>query len=149
VSGASARPAAERDVAAIVALRDSALAELAALRGGDRYPARALPAPGDPTRPLWVGELAGTVVGYLAASAAGIAGSIDAVYVDQGCRAVGVGGAMMALAIAWFADVGCTGVDALALPGARGTKNFFEENGFTARLLVVHRRLPQRVGPPL
>jgi hypothetical protein len=48
---------------------------------------------------------------------------------------------MMAEALAWMGRIGCTGVDALALPGARATKNFFEENGFTARLLVVHRPL--------
>jgi GNAT superfamily N-acetyltransferase len=141
VSGASARPAAEPDIAAVAALREAALAEVAGLRGGDRYPARPLPAPGDPARPLWVGELAGAVVGYLAASTAGSAGTVEAVYVDPGCRAVGVGQAMMELALAWFAEAGCTGVDALSLPGARATKNFFEENGFTARLLVVHRRL--------
>jgi GNAT superfamily N-acetyltransferase len=141
VSGPSARPAAAPDVAAIAALREAALAELAGLRGADLYPARPLPAPGDPARPLWVGELAGAVVGYLAASATGATGAIDAVYVDPGCRAVGVGQAMVDVALDWFVGAGCTGVDALALPGARATKNFFEENGFTARLLVVHRRL--------
>jgi len=146
VSGASARPAAVPDVAAIAALREAALAELAGLRGADRYPVQPLPAPGDPARPLWVGELAGAVVGYLAASAAGTLGAIEAVYVDPGCRAVGVGRAMTELALDWFAGSGCTGVDALALPGARATKNFFEENGFTARLLVVHRRLDGRAG---
>jgi hypothetical protein len=36
---------------------------------------------------------------------------------------------------------GCSGVDATALPGNRATKNFFEESGFTARLLVMHHRL--------
>lgn len=50
------------------------------------------------------------------------------------------------MALDWFVGAGCTGVDALALPGARATKNFFEENGFTARLLVVHRRLDGRAG---
>ena len=49
--------------------------------------------------------------------------------------------ALFAEALAWMGRIGCTGVDALALPGARATKNFFEENGFTARLLVVHRPL--------
>jgi len=134
------------DVAAIAALREAALAELAGLRGADRYPVQPLPAPGDPARPLWVGELAGAVVGYLAASAAGTLGAIEAVYVDPGCRAVGVGRAMTELALDWFVEAGCSGVDGLTLPGARATKNFFEENGFTARLLVVHRRLDGRAG---
>ncbi len=33
------------------------------------------------------------------------------------------------------------GVDTLALPGHRAAKNFFEESGFTARALVMHRAL--------
>ena len=37
------------------------------------------------------------------------------------------------------------GVDATALPGDRLTKNFFESNGFTARLLIMHRRLDGEV----
>jgi GNAT superfamily N-acetyltransferase len=141
VSGAAARLLAAADVEAVAALRETALAEIGELRGGRLYPARALPEPGDPDRPCWVGELAGTVVGYLAASASGTLGAIDGVYVDPGCRAVGVGTAMMTGALAWMERMGCTGVDALALPGARATKNFFEESGFTARLLVVHRTL--------
>jgi GNAT superfamily N-acetyltransferase len=141
VSGVRARPIAAADVAAISSLRAAAIAEIGEIRGGPLYPARALPEPGDPDHPLWVGELEGTVVGYLSASASDTLGAIEAVYVDPGCRAVGVGGAMIAEALAWMGRIGCTGVDALALPGARATKNFFEENGFTARLLVVHRRL--------
>jgi N-acetylglutamate synthase-like GNAT family acetyltransferase len=88
-----------------------------------------------------VGEIDATVVGYLAASMSGTTGVIDAVYVDPGCRAVGVGEALLGEALAWMAGAGCDAVDAHALPGARQTKNFFEESGFTARLLVVSRRL--------
>ncbi|MGH9181071.1 MAG: hypothetical protein ACRDY5_05080 [Acidimicrobiales bacterium] len=43
--------------------------------------------------------------------------------------------------LAWFGDRRCAGIDAVALPGQRATKNFFEGNGFTARLIVMHRRL--------
>jgi GNAT superfamily N-acetyltransferase len=136
-----ARPVAASDVAAVGALCEAARAEIAGLRGGAQYPVRALPAPGDPLRPLWVGEIDATVVGYLTASLSGTAGVIDAVYVDPGCRAVGVGAALLAEALAWMASAGCDTVDAQALPGARQTKNFFEESGFTARLLVVSRRL--------
>ena len=35
----------------------------------------------------------------------------------------------------------CIGADALALPGNRATKNFFEQNGFVARSIVMHRPL--------
>jgi len=141
VSVASARLVAAADVADVATLRRAALEEISAVRGGPLYPARPLPPPGVEDRPLWVGELAGTVVGYLAATAEGSLGAVTAVYVDPGCRAVGVGTAMVTEALAWMIRKGCTGADALALPGARATKNFFEESGFTARLLVVHRPL--------
>jgi ribosomal protein S18 acetylase RimI-like enzyme len=69
-------------------------------------------------------------------------GVITDLYVDEGARAVGVGEAMMGSLLEWFRARGCAGVDATALPGNRATKNFFEESGFTARLLVMHHRLP-------
>jgi len=141
VTLAAARLAVPQDAASVEALRVAALVEIDALRGGERYPVRTLPAPGDPARPLWVGEIAGTVVGFLAASRSGTTGTVDAVYVDAQCRAVGVGAAMLDAAVAWMRAMRCDAVDATALPGARQTKNFFEEAGLTARLLVVHRRL--------
>ena len=36
---------------------------------------------------------------------------------------------------------GCFGVDSLALPGDRHTKNFFESFGLVARAIIVHRSL--------
>ena len=141
---AAARPATGADMRSVAALRARALEELRAVRGGELYAAREavdLPPAGDPDRPVWVGELAGAVVGYLTGSVADRLGAIDGVYVDPGCRAVGVGEAMINEALAWFRARQCIGVDATALPGARATKNFFEETGFTARLLVMHRPL--------
>jgi GNAT superfamily N-acetyltransferase len=146
---ATARPASAADRSAMEGLRAFALAEMSALRGGELYgdrEARALPDPGDETRPVWVGVLHGATVGYLVARieplpGGRVLGIVDAVYVEPGCRAVGVGEAMMAAALEWFRERRCVGVDAIALPGARSTKNFFEESGFTARLLVMHHRL--------
>ena len=43
--------------------------------------------------------------------------------------------------LAWAGEQGCVGVDALALPGDRATKNFFETFGLVARAIVVHRDL--------
>jgi GNAT superfamily N-acetyltransferase len=60
-------------------------------------------------------------------------------FVDEGARSVGVGEAIVELLVAFCAEAGCIGLDALALPGARAAKNFFEESGFTARALVMHR----------
>jgi GNAT superfamily N-acetyltransferase len=67
-------------------------------------------------------------------------GVVEAIYVEPQARAVGVGEALMDTALDWFRRRGCAGVDAVALPGARLTKNFFEEFGFTSRLLVMHHR---------
>jgi ribosomal protein S18 acetylase RimI-like enzyme len=149
VRPASARLAATGDTAVLTALRQAALSEQATLRGGAVYSARearSLPEVGEADHPLWVGVLAGEVVGYLAArtddlASAGRLGVIESLYVAPPCRAVGVGEAMMAEALVWFGTQGCAGVDAIALPGARATKNFFEESGFTSRLLVMHHRL--------
>jgi len=145
---ATARRSTVDDSSVVAALREAALVEQAPLRGGELYTAREarpLPAADDADRALWVGDLAGVVVGYLAGRTedlvTGRLGVVEALYVDPDCRAVGVGEAMMALALDWFASLGCVGVDAIALPGARATKNFFEESGFTSRLLVMHHRL--------
>ena len=43
--------------------------------------------------------------------------------------------------IEWCRAQGCFGVDSLALPGDRHTKNFFESFGLVARAIVVHRSL--------
>ena len=52
-----------------------------------------------------------------------------------------VGRAMAESLMSWCRSQGCSGVDASALPGSRAVKSFFEANGFTARLLVMHRPL--------
>ncbi len=69
-------------------------------------------------------------------------GVVEAIYVEPAARQVGVGEAMVEAVLAWCAGRGCHGVDAPALPGSRPAKAFFEEHGFVARLLVMHRPLP-------
>jgi GNAT superfamily N-acetyltransferase len=71
-------------------------------------------------------------------------GVIDDIFVEDEARGVGVGEAMMADLVAWCTEQGCVGIDAMALPGHRATKNFFEESGFTARKLVMHHVLKER-----
>ena len=66
---------------------------------------------------------------------------IEDIYVDPGARAVGVGETLMNHLIDWCRARGCFGVDSLALPGDRETKNFFESFGLVARAIVVHRPL--------
>ncbi len=68
-------------------------------------------------------------------------GVITDLFVDEGARSVGVGEAMADALVAHCRAHGCVGIDAPALPGHRAAKNFFETHGFTARALVMHRRL--------
>ncbi len=94
---------------------------------------------------VWVGTVDQVVVGFGTGRVkelrdGGLLGVIDALYVHPEARGIGVGEAVMEELLAWFKEQGCMGVDAMALPGMRETKNFFEENGFSARLLVVHHR---------
>ena len=101
--------------------------------------------PGD-TAHLLVGEYEGVVVGLLAVTASpgprGLTnGLIECCYVETGARGVGVGTALMDAAVAWCTERGCSGVDALALPGDRTTKQRLEAAGFSARLLTLSRRL--------
>ncbi len=95
---------------------------------------------------LWVGEYAGAIVGFASVEAETLAdgrllGVVRELYVLPDAREVGVGEVMMDAIVAWCSARGCIGVDALALPGDRSTKNFFETFGLVARAIVVHRSL--------
>ena len=70
-----------------------------------------------------------------------IVGELDDFAVDAEAREVGIGEAMMNLAIERLLAAGGTGIGARALPGDRETKNFFESFGLKARQLLVHRDL--------
>ncbi len=146
-----ARSAGTADLPTLVELARTARREQADHRGGPLLVARHCrsepldlafaEALADPTTGLWAGTIDGVPVGYALASADGEIAVIEELHVDPQARAVGVGEAILDAVVAWAAEVGCTGIDAFALPGARETKNFFETFGLTARLLVLHRDL--------
>jgi GNAT superfamily N-acetyltransferase len=73
-------------------------------------------------------------------------GVISDLFVEPDARAVGVGEAMAEALVAFCTARGCIGIDTLALPGHRAAKNFFEESGFTARAIVMHRLLDRPDG---
>jgi ribosomal protein S18 acetylase RimI-like enzyme len=73
-------------------------------------------------------------------------GVVTDLFVEPDARAVGVGESMADALVAFCEAQGCIGIDTLALPGHRAAKNFFEESGFTARAIVMHRRLDRRGG---
>ena len=152
----AARPATGDDVPRLAELVAEAVAEQAEGRGGRIWSARearAVPADAslaelvaDPGALVLAGTIDGTIVGYAVAVTEELRtgdrlGVVTDVFVDPGARAVGVGEALLDQVVAWCDDAGCIGIDALALPGNRETKNFFESVGFTARAIVVHRRL--------
>ena len=63
------------------------------------------------------------------------------VYVTAKARRIGVGDALINGARTTAKSRGCSRIDALALPGDRDTKNLFERNGLTARMIVASRPL--------
>jgi ribosomal protein S18 acetylase RimI-like enzyme len=144
------------DLERVTQLAEAAATELAGQRGGSIWVRReARPSPQrdglaamltDSEAHLVVGTIDGTVVGYGVARLeplhdGAVLGVVSDLYVEPEARGVGVGESMMTDLVAWCEDRGCVGVDSLALPGDRATKNFFESFGLVARAIVVHRRL--------
>jgi GNAT superfamily N-acetyltransferase len=151
-----ARTATAEDLPTIAKLAAEAAEEKAAQKGGavwSRRERRAEPVEADlasaldsPDHEVAVGTLDGTVLGYAAARVerlgdGGLLGILDDLYVEPGARELGVGEALMDHVVAWCRAAGCFGIDSLALPGDRSTKNFFESFGLVARAIVVHRSL--------
>lgn len=66
---------------------------------------------------------------------------IHILYVLKDARGVGAGEAMMTALSEWSQARGCTSMDAIALPGDRSTKNFFESHGMSARALTLSKQL--------
>lgn len=152
----AARPATHEDVPRLAELNRLAVKDLAAFRGGGIYAAREARAEpiedgfaaaiDDDDQCVVVGTIDDVPIGYAAAHVETLRdgsrlGVVSDIFVESEARAIGVGEAMMNALLAWLRERGCSGVDALALPGDRTTKNFFEESGFTARLLVMHHRM--------
>jgi ribosomal protein S18 acetylase RimI-like enzyme len=150
------RPAAVEDLSRIAELAELARQELVPMKGGALWSAReAVAEPFDDAYGalidrddalVVVGTVDETVVGFGVLTLERLRtdetlGVISDLFVEPGAREVGVGEAMADDLVAFCATRGCTGIDALALPGHRTTKNFFEGFGFTARALVMHRAL--------
>lgn len=152
----TARPATVDDLPALEHLATEAVEELTPHRGGAvwrRQLARPIP-PGDSLRSdledpdvlVVAGALDDTVIGYGVLRIERLQdgsklGVISDLFTLEGARGVSVGEEVMGFLIAWAEEHGCFGVDSLALPGDRHTKNFFESFGLVARAIVVHRAL--------
>ncbi len=66
---------------------------------------------------------------------------VEVLYVEPEARGVSVGQHLMEATMQRASAAGCTQIEALALPGDRSTKNFFESFGLKARLLTVQSAL--------
>ncbi len=158
----TARVANATDLDRLVELAREAIEELRPTKGGDvwaRTAGRAEPvedalrsALTDHDHLVVVGAVEEAVVGYGVARFnelrdGGRLGVIGDLFVEPDFRGVGVGEAMMDLLVDWCEEQGCFGVDSVALPGNRPTKNFFETFGLVARAIVVHRAFTAEDAP--
>lgn len=150
------RPAVADDLPRLVDLAALGVAELEPGRGGrvwgrtaarrPPYEARFTAELADPDVLVLVGTIDGSAVGYTVChldqvADGGVLGVIDDIFTEPRARGIGVGDSMIEATLAWCTERGCIGVDSLALPGDRHTKNFFEAHGLVARAIVVHRDL--------
>lgn len=144
------RRAAPQDATALAELEVEARRGIEGQRGADRWLA-SVPVVGDRwaqrcADPGWlvlVGGIDDVVLGMLAAELPGDDGVavIEQVFVSEGARELGLGDAMVEVVLEELRACGAKAVDATALPGDRQTKNLYERNGLTARLITVSRRL--------
>lgn len=149
------RPATAGDLDVVADLATTAIAELRPMRGGEvwyRQVARREPTKSslfddlnDGGATVLVGCIDDTIVGYAAARVEhvreGKLAVVSDLYVLEGARAVGIGESLMDALLDWARDRNCFGIDSIALPGDRQTKNFFESFGLKARAIIVHRSL--------
>ncbi|HEX4868747.1 MAG TPA: GNAT family N-acetyltransferase [Acidimicrobiales bacterium] len=151
------RAAVSADVPRLAELAAAAIAELSSGRGGAVWArTQARRAPFEPAleaaiaaddHHVVVGSLDGVVLGYGVARVEVLAdggrlGVVDDLYTEPDGRELGIGELVMGALVDWCRQQGCFGVDSLALPGDRHTKNFFESFGLVARAIIVHRSLP-------
>jgi GNAT superfamily N-acetyltransferase len=152
----ASRPAGEHDIARIAELAVVMRAELSVMKGGAIWLQReAWPEPlehsyralleRDDTLVV-VGTIDDVVLGFGAAlieplRSGDALGVVTDLFVEEAAREVGIGEEIMDDLIAFCVGRHCIGIDGMALPGHRATKNFFEEHHFTARMLTMHHRL--------
>jgi GNAT superfamily N-acetyltransferase len=144
----AARPARAGDRERISELRAQFFTELRAYRGGELWVRERMTAARLDESGAFVGTLDDAVVGYGIVEVTelrdgGRIGTVTELFVEPEAREVGVGETLVGKLLEWCREHRCSWVDATALPGHRAAKNFFEEQGFVARSLTMHRRLDE------
>ena len=148
------RPAGPADRELVAALARDARSDARAKRGGvllvdeglRQEPLETTLVTGSPDELVILGTIDDVAVGYALVQVRDLPsgerlGVVEELYVDPEGRGVSVGEAMMDDLVAFCRAAGAVGIDAVALPGDRATKNFFETFGLVARAIVVHRSL--------
>ncbi len=143
------RRATATDAADLELLQDLARHGLEPVRGGALRLAECAPVTdwlalnSDPQRAIFVGTLDDAVVSYMVVelSPEKHRGLITHAFVETEARELGLGDAMLEMAIAVVRKAGLAGIEAVALPGDRETKNMYERAGLTARKLTVYKSL--------
>ena len=105
----------------------------------------------EPAAHLFVGEIDDVVFGFLHGTVGALLpqaggeriGTVEHVFTARPARGVGVGEAMIECFLELLDGEGVRLVDAVAPPGQRLTKNFFESHGFKARRIVMHRAVEE------
>ncbi|MEA2023511.1 MAG: GNAT family N-acetyltransferase [Actinomycetota bacterium] len=94
-----------------------------------------------------IGEIDGVPTGFLIAVEEPLLepvsdrsiGVVQFIFTDHEARGVGIGAAMLDVAMTGLEERGIDLFDARVSPGHRLAKNFFESNGFKARSITMHR----------
>lgn len=91
-----------------------------------------------------VGEVGAAVVAVARLQRHGDLAVLQQIFTHPAARGVGLGHLLLVDALEVARQWESRGVDARALPGDRGTKNFFEAHGMKSRVLTVHASLEDR-----
>jgi L-amino acid N-acyltransferase YncA len=149
----TSRTATADDLPTLLALYEAALAEQTTIKPVWAI-ADALPEPveaamagivEDEDSLVVIGELDGAPLGFawartepLLPQAGERVAVVRLIFTLDAARGVGVGDAMIRQVLEHFRASGHRRFDARVSPGHRHAKNFFESNGFAARLIVMH-----------
>src|SRR5262245_22186435 len=136
----SARPASPMDIVPLAELVGEGVAAAAQYRGSDLWLVEEGPhAPfetylhsvaDDPMRQALAGCVDDVPVGVMLVERRLLPdqrwmGRISFVYVHPHARAIGVGEVLVDAALVWAREQGCVGIDGVAFPGDRETKNLY------------------------
>ena len=133
-----ARIARDGDIALRDQFRCAAQQEASSYRGHMDF----RPGPSSPDVVCIAGGAGDTTFGLLSMYEVGERGwFIDLLYVQPEARGVGIGSAMMEVAVAAVKQRGGQRLNAATLPGDRSTKNLFERHGLVAQMITVGKTL--------